>query len=118
MPTLFDKFALKDITLENQIVVSPMCQYSADDGRINNWHLVHLGSHAIGGAGLIIGEATAVSPEGRVAPGDSGIWNDAQAELWRPVVAFLKKHGACRVCRSLMPAARPPPIGPGKATIT
>ena len=94
MPTLFDKFTLKDITLKNRIVVSPMCQYSADDGRIDDWHLVHLGSHAIGGAGLIIGEATAVSPEGRITPGCSGIWNDAQAELWRPVIAFLKKHGA------------------------
>jgi 2,4-dienoyl-CoA reductase-like NADH-dependent reductase (Old Yellow Enzyme family) len=94
MPTLFDKFTLKDITLKNRIVVSPMCQYSADDGRINDWHLVHLGSHAIGGAGLIIGEATAVSPEGRITPGDSGIWNDAQADLWRPVIGFLKKHGA------------------------
>ena len=94
MPSLFDSFMLKDITLKNRIAVSPMCQYSAEDGVINDWHLVHLGAHAIGGAGLIIGEATAVSPEGRITPGDSGIWTDAQAEKWRPIVAFLKKHGA------------------------
>ncbi len=94
MPALFDSYRLKDVTLKNRIAVSPMCQYSAEDGFINDWHLVHLGSHAIGGAGLIIGEATAVSPEGRISPGDSGIWSDAQAERWRPVIAFLKKHGA------------------------
>src|SRR6202789_1462473 len=94
MPSLFDSFMLKDITLKSRIAVSPMCQYSAEDGVINDWHLVHLGAHAIGGAGLIIGEATAVSPEGRITPGDSGIWTDAQAEKWRPIVAFLKKHGA------------------------
>ena len=63
MPALFDPLTLKDVTLKNRIVVSPMCQYSADDGRINDWHLVHLGSHAIGGAGLIIGEASAASPK-------------------------------------------------------
>ncbi len=94
MPSLFDTFTLKDVTLKNRIVVSPMCQYAAEEGRITDWHLVHLGAHAIGGAGLIVGEATAVAPEGRITPGCSGIWTDAQAELWRPVIAFLKKHGA------------------------
>ena len=94
MPTLFDKFALKSVTLKNRIVVSPMCQYSADDGVIDDWHLIHLGSHAIGGAGLIVAEATAVSPEGRITPGCSGLWNDRQAEKWPRVVAFLKQHGA------------------------
>jgi 2,4-dienoyl-CoA reductase-like NADH-dependent reductase (Old Yellow Enzyme family) len=93
MPSLFNPLTLKDVTLKNRIAVSPMCQYSADDGVINDWHLVHLGAHAIGGAGLIVGEATAVSPEGRITPGDSGIWTDAQAEKWRPIVAFLKTHG-------------------------
>jgi 2,4-dienoyl-CoA reductase-like NADH-dependent reductase (Old Yellow Enzyme family) len=94
MPALFDKFTLKSITLKNRIVVSPMCQYSADDGVIDDWHLIHLGSHAIGGAGLIVAEATAVSPEGRITPGCTGLWNDAQAEKWPRVVAFLKRHGA------------------------
>jgi 2,4-dienoyl-CoA reductase-like NADH-dependent reductase (Old Yellow Enzyme family) len=94
MAHLFDKLALKSVTLKNRIAVSPMCQYSADDGVINDWHLIHLGSHAIGGAGLIIAEATAVAPEGRITPGCSGIWNDAQAEKWPRVIAFLKAHGA------------------------
>lgn len=70
-----------------------MCQYSCHDGEITSWHLVHLGSRAVGGAGLIIAEASAVSPEGRISPGDSGLWNNRQAELWRPVVDFLKQHG-------------------------
>ncbi|HEY1630897.1 MAG TPA: NADH:flavin oxidoreductase/NADH oxidase [Rhizomicrobium sp.] len=94
MPNLFAPFSLKDVTLKNRIAVSPMCQYSATDGFIDDWHLVHLGAHAIGGAGLIIGEATAVAPEGRITPGCTGLWSDAHAEKWEPVVAFLKKHGA------------------------
>jgi 2,4-dienoyl-CoA reductase-like NADH-dependent reductase (Old Yellow Enzyme family) len=94
MPTLFDKLALKSVTLKNRIAVAPMCQYSAQDGVIDDWHLVHLGAHAIGGAGLIVAEATAVSPEGRITPGCSGLWNDTQAAPWPRVVAFLKKHGA------------------------
>jgi 2,4-dienoyl-CoA reductase-like NADH-dependent reductase (Old Yellow Enzyme family) len=94
MAALFDKLALKSVTLKNRIAVAPMCQYSADDGVINDWHLIHLGSHAIGGAGLIVAEATAVAPEGRITPGCSGIWNDAQAEKWPRVIAFLKQHGA------------------------
>jgi 2,4-dienoyl-CoA reductase-like NADH-dependent reductase (Old Yellow Enzyme family) len=93
MPTLFDPLPLKGVTLKNRVAVSPMCQYSAEDGFINDWHLVHLGSHAIGGAGLIIGEATAVAPEGRITPGCTGLWKDAQGEKWQPIVAFLKKHG-------------------------
>jgi len=92
MTTLFDPFTLKDVTLKNRIVVAPMCQYSADDGRINDWHLVHLGSHAIGGAGLVIAEATAVAPEGRITPGCTGIWSDALGRQWEPVVRFLKAH--------------------------
>jgi 2,4-dienoyl-CoA reductase-like NADH-dependent reductase (Old Yellow Enzyme family) len=94
MSALFDKFTLKSVTMKNRIAVAPMCQYSAEDGVINDWHLVHLGSHAIGGAGLIVAEATAVSPEGRITPGCSGIWTDAQAQKWPRVIAFLKKHGA------------------------
>ncbi|HEY4942659.1 MAG TPA: NADH:flavin oxidoreductase/NADH oxidase [Rhizomicrobium sp.] len=93
MPSLFDPFTLKDVTLKNRIVVAPMCQYSADDGRISDWHLVHLGSHAIGGAGLIVAEATAVAPEGRITPGCTGIWSDDLGAQWQPVVKFLKSQG-------------------------
>lgn len=92
MPLLFDPFALKDITLKNRIVVSPMCQYSADEGVPNEWHLVHLGARAVGGAGLVIAEATAVSPEGRISPGDTGLWNDEQTESWSRIAAFVKRY--------------------------
>ena len=94
MPSLFDSLTLKDITLKNRISVSPMCQYSAIDGFANDWHLVHLGAHAIGGAGLIHVEATAVSPEGRITPGCTGIWSDAHAQKFAPIIKFLKAHGA------------------------
>ncbi len=94
MTALFDPFTLKSVTLKNRIAVAPMCQYSAEDGRICDWHLVHLGSHAIGGAGLIIAEATAVAPEGRITPGCTGIWSDALGAQWEPVVKFLKAQGA------------------------
>jgi 2,4-dienoyl-CoA reductase-like NADH-dependent reductase (Old Yellow Enzyme family) len=80
--------------LRNRIVVSPMCEYSAQDGVPNAWHMVHLGSRAVGGAGAVITEATAVSPEGRISAHDTGIWNDAQIEAWRPIVAFMAEHGA------------------------
>src|ERR1700753_1170657 len=94
MSQLFSEFRLKTITLKNRIVVSPMCQYSADDGVPNEWHMVHLGARAIGGAARVIAEATAVSPEGRITPGDTGLWNDKQAEAWAPIVSFLKEQGA------------------------
>lgn len=71
-----------------------MCQYSCQDGEVNSWHMVHLGSRAQGGAGLIIAEASAVSPEGRISPADSGLWNDRQAELWKPITAFLEEQGS------------------------
>lgn len=94
MSKLFSQFELKGVSLRNRIVVSPMCQYSADEGVPNEWHLVHLGARAVGGAGLVIAEATAVSPEGRITPACTGLWNDAQAEAWTPVVSFVKRHGA------------------------
>jgi 2,4-dienoyl-CoA reductase-like NADH-dependent reductase (Old Yellow Enzyme family) len=74
MSALFEPLTLRGLTLKNRIVVSPMCQYSAQDGFANDWHLVHLGSRAVGGASLLIQEATAVSPEGRITPEDLGIW--------------------------------------------
>lgn len=94
MSALFSEFRLKGVTLKNRIVVSPMCQYSAEEGVPNNWHLVHLGARAIGGASLVIAEATAVSPEGRISPGDTGLWNDTQTQAWKPIAKFIKEHGA------------------------
>lgn len=94
MAALFDPFSLKSITLRNRIGVSPMCEYSADDGVANDWHLVHLGSRAVGGAGLVIVEATAVVPEGRITPGDLGLWSDAQIEPLARINRFMKQHGA------------------------
>lgn len=92
--SLLQPFALGDLTLRNRIVVSPMCQYSSVDGMPDDWHLVHLGSRAVGGAGLVFTEASAVSPEGRITPDDAGIWNDAQAQAWARVVRFVKRQGA------------------------
>ncbi len=94
MAGLFDSLQLKSVTLRNRIGVSPMCMYSAAEGLIDDWHLVHLGARAAGGAGLVIAEATAVAPEGRITPGDAGIWNDAQAERWAGVFRFVRAQGA------------------------
>lgn len=94
MSKLLSPISIKNVSLRNRIVVSPMCQYSAVDGFANDWHLVHLGSRAVGGAGLIIQEATAVSPEGRITPGDLGIWNDEQIEKMQQITSFIHQHGA------------------------
>ncbi|MDB6126250.1 MAG: NADH:flavin oxidoreductase/NADH oxidase, partial [Verrucomicrobia bacterium] len=85
---------IKSVTLRNRVGISPMCQYSSEDGVATDWHLVHLGARAIGGAAVVIAEATAVSPEGRITPGDAGIWNDRQAEVLARITHFLKEHGA------------------------
>lgn len=94
MPNLFSEFVLKDVRLKNRVAVSPMCQYSAIDGVVNDWHRVHLGALASGGASLVVAEATAVSPEGRITPGCTGLWNDGQAEAFAPIVRFIKDHGS------------------------
>ncbi|RTY89991.1 NADH:flavin oxidoreductase/NADH oxidase [Flavobacterium sp. RSP46] len=86
---LFSPLQIKSITLKNRIAISPMCQYSAHDGFANDWHLVHLGSRACGGAGLIIQEATSVSPEGRISPGDLGLWKDEQIEKMQQINQFI-----------------------------
>ena len=91
---LFDQPALGGVTLRNRLIVSPMCEYSAVDGVPNDWHLVHLGSRAVGGAGIVLTEATAVSPEGRISPGDTGLWNDAQQAAWSRIVSFVAQQGA------------------------
>ena len=93
-PLLFQPLTLRDLTLSNRIVVSPMCEYSCADGFANDWHMVHLGSRAVGGAGLVITEATAVVPEGRISPADLGIWSDPHAEALAPIVRFI--HGQKR----------------------
>jgi 2,4-dienoyl-CoA reductase-like NADH-dependent reductase (Old Yellow Enzyme family) len=94
MVLLFSPITIKNITMRNRIVQSPMCQYSSVDGFSNDWHLVHLGSRAVGGAGLVITEATAVSSEGRISPGDLGIWMDAHIPGLKRVVDFLIANGA------------------------
>lgn len=94
MPKLFEPLQIKDITFRNRIAVSPMCQYSSVDGFPNDWHLVHLGSRAVGGAGLVVMEATAVSPDGRISPADCGIYNDGHIESYAKIAGFVKQHGA------------------------
>ena len=91
---LFSPLTIKNITLKNRIVISPMCQYSSVDGFANDWHLVHLGSRASGGAGLIIQEATAVSPEGRISPADLGIWKDEHIEKLKTINEFIVSQNA------------------------
>ncbi|MEM8778010.1 MAG: NADH:flavin oxidoreductase/NADH oxidase [Cyanobacteria bacterium P01_G01_bin.49] len=93
MTHLFEPLRIRDVTLINRIGVSPMCQYSAKDGIANDWHLVHLGSRAVGGAGLIVIEDTAVSPEGRISPGDLGIWSDAHLEPLSRITRFISANG-------------------------
>lgn len=94
MSILFEPLSIKNITLKNRIVVSPMCQYSAKDGFANDWHLVHLGSRAVGGAALIISEAASVSPEARISPGDLGIWKDEHIEMLKRITTFIHEHGS------------------------
>lgn len=91
---LFDPLTLGNVTLRNRIAVSPMCEYSAIDGVPNDWHLVHLGSRAVGGAGLVFTEATAISSEGRISPGDTGIWNAGQRDAWARIAKFIASQGA------------------------
>jgi len=92
--SLFEPLQQRGLRLRNRIVVSPMCEYSATDGLPNHWHLVHLGSRAVGGAGLVITEATAVSPEGRISHGDTGIWDDAHIAGLQRIASFIKSQGA------------------------
>ena len=94
MSLLFSPIKIKNIELKNRLVVSPMCEYSSTDGFANNWHLVHLGSRAVGGASLIIAEATAVSPEGRISIGDLGIWKDEHTEKLQEIVSFIHQNNA------------------------
>lgn len=93
MPLLFQAYNLRNQQLRNRIVVAPMCQYSSKNGYAQDWHLVHLGQYALGGAGAIIQEATAVSPEGRITYADLGIWENGQIEKLQQITSFIKQHG-------------------------
>ncbi len=94
MTKLFEPLRLRGVTFRNRIFVSPMCMYSAEDGLPNDWHLVHLGSRAVGGAALVIAEATGVSAEGRISPGDTGLWNTRQLDAFRRIASFVSARGA------------------------
>lgn len=99
MSILFSPMKIRDVEVKNRIWISPMCMYSCEnqDGEVNDFHLVHLGSRALGGAGLVIAEATAVSPEGRITPWCTGIWNDEQVEAWKQVTTFIRNCGSTSV---------------------
>jgi anthraniloyl-CoA monooxygenase len=103
---MFQPFRLRSMTLANRIVVSPMCQYSAENGMPNDWHLVHLGSRAIGGAGLVFTEMTNVSAEARISPGCTGLYNDAHEAAWKRIVDFVHAHSAAKICMQLGHAGR------------
>ena len=94
MAELFDPLTIRNVRFRNRIFVSPMCQYSSDDGLPNDWHLVHLGSRAVGGAGLVMVEASGVSPEGRITFWDSGLWKEDQARAFTPIAQFIEERGA------------------------
>ncbi|WP_312676147.1 NADH:flavin oxidoreductase/NADH oxidase [Microbacterium sp.] len=94
MSLLFTPYDLAGRTVRNRLWVAPMCQYSATDGVPNDWHHVHLAQFASGGAGIVIAEATAVVPEGRISPEDTGLWNDAQQQAWAPIAAAIRARGA------------------------
>ncbi len=105
-PPLFQPFQLRGMALANRVVVSPMCMYSAKDGVPGDWHLVHYGARAVGGAGLIFTEMTDISPEARITPGCAGLWNDEQEAAWRRIVEFVHAHGEARICLQLGHAGR------------
>ncbi len=105
MPHLLDPLTIRSITFPNRVFVSPMCEYSSEDGFANDWHLVHLGSRAVGGAGLVFTEATAVTPDGRISPQDLGIWKDEHVEMLARIVRFV--HGQGSVAGHATGACRP-----------
>ena len=94
MPSIFDEIQIRDLTIPNRIWLSPMCQYSATDGIPNNWHLIHLGKYAMGKVGLIMTEASGISPAARSTLRDTGIWNDEQVAAWKPIVNFVHEQGS------------------------
>jgi 2,4-dienoyl-CoA reductase-like NADH-dependent reductase (Old Yellow Enzyme family) len=114
---LFDPIFLRDVRLRNRIAVSPMCEYSAIDGLPQPWHQVHLGSRAVGGAALVIAEATAVEARGRISPFDTGLWNDAQTAAWAPIADFIEAQGAVpgiQLAHAGRKGSTPPPWASGR----
>jgi anthraniloyl-CoA monooxygenase len=105
-PPMFTPFRLRDMLLGNRVVVSPMCMYSAEDGLPNDWHLVHLGSRAVGGAALVMTEMTDISPEGRITPGCAGMWRPDQARAWRRIVDFVHANSSAKIGLQLAHAGR------------
>jgi anthraniloyl-CoA monooxygenase len=105
-PPMFQPFRLRGMTLVNRVVVSPMCQYSADDGMPTDWHLVHYGARATGGSGLIYTEMTCPSADARITPGCTGLWNEAQKAAWRRIVGFVHANGSAKICLQLGHAGR------------
>ncbi len=106
IPPMFTPFKLRDLLIPNRVVVSPMCQYSAEDGTIDDWHLVHLGSRAIGGAGLVLTEMTDVDAEGRITPGCAGMYTTAHAKAWRRLTTFVHKHTQAKIGMQIAHAGR------------
>jgi anthraniloyl-CoA monooxygenase len=105
-PPMFTPFRLRAMTLRNRVVVSPMCQYSADDGTVGNWHLVHLGGFAVGGAGLVFSEMTNVSADGRISPGCAGMYKPEHVPAWRRIVEFVHANSAAKICLQLAHAGQ------------
>jgi anthraniloyl-CoA monooxygenase len=103
---MFQPFRLRDMTLENRVVLSPMCMYSATDGLPDDWHLMHYGSRAVGGAGLIFTEMTCVAPDARITPGCTGLWNAAQEAQWKRIVDFVHGHSTAKICLQIGHAGR------------
>ena len=112
MPHLFESLTLRDVTLQNRIAVSPMCQYSSENGFANDWHFVHLSSRAVGGAGLVFTEAAAVVPEGRISPQDLGIWSEDHIEPLTRITHFIREQGSVAGIQ-LAHAGRKAHTGPG-----
>jgi NADPH2 dehydrogenase len=106
MSALFSPFKLRDLTLPNRIVIAPMCQYSAEDGRATDWHMIHLGNMALSGAAMLVIEATAVEAIGRITPGDLGLYNDATEAALKPVLAAIRKHSNIAVGMQIAHAGR------------
>jgi len=120
MSVLFRPLTVRGTTVRNRLWVSPMCQYSARDGMPQEWHHVHLAQFASGGAGLVMAEATAVSPEGRISPDDTGIWTDAQQGAWAPIAAAIRARGAVagiQLAHAGRKASTWPPFAPQRGTV-
>src|SRR5690606_31761096 len=105
-PPMFTPFRLRELVIPNRVVVSPMCQYCAVDGTVGDWHLQHLGSRAVGGAGLVYAEMTDVSPEARISPGCAGLWKEEHAHAWRRIVDFVHGHSPAKIAVQLGHAGR------------